>query len=75
MKWNRVPTLCNDRTIYDVSICVCQVHVRIAKIMKILENHVTITKKYESHRNPHKDNENHKNLRNPFDNHDNHETI
>ena len=75
MKWNRVPTLCNDRTVFDVSICICQVHVRIQKIIKILGNHVTITTNNENHRNPHENNENHENLRNPFDNHDNYETM
>ena len=75
MKWNRVPTLCNDRTVFDVSICVCQVHVGIAKIMKILEHNVTIMKNHKHHRNTYENNENHENLRNPFENHDNHETM
>ena len=76
MKWNRAPALCNDRTIFDVSISVCQVHVGIQKITKILGNHVTITKHHKkNHGNPHENNENHENLRNPFDNHDNHETM
>ena len=76
MKWNRFSALFNDRTVFDVSISVCQVHVRIQKIMKILGNHVTITNNHETnHRNPNENNEHHENLRNPFDNHDNYETI